>query len=170
MILPKTGLINLILSHFSYVPEKSIALFLSWKHPLCTYTTFVHQSSDVGYLGWLHNSATVHNATTSINMQETNVQCKILMEFLTHEFFLFFLIWFFLFAWMFIYVCFCFQNNLVTFNNKTRRLFRVPIVKKEVGICFSRTKRKVPGREENWKQKKCVSEANEGVNSYFGGN
>lgn len=69
---------------------------------------------------------------------------------------------------MFIYVCFCFQNNLVTFNNLTRRLFRVPIVKKEVGICFSRRKKKVPGKRRKLKTKNRVLEANEGVNSYFG--
>lgn len=76
MILPKTHLVYLMLSHFSYVPERSIALFLRLKKLQCAHIPHVStQSSDGGYLGWFHNSATVHNATISINMQEINVQC-----------------------------------------------------------------------------------------------
>lgn len=53
---------------------------------------------------------------------------------------------------------------------KTIRLFRVSTVKKEVGICFSKRKRKVPGKSRKLKTKNHVSETNEGVNSYFGEN
>lgn len=64
--------LNMIIFSHTHFPANNITFFLfqSEKNPLCIHTTLFIHSSEVGHLGWFHNSAVVSRGAVSMCTQK----------------------------------------------------------------------------------------------------